>query len=316
MREIFKKEIMKYLIGIDGGGSGSRCVICDASAKVLYCCKGGGPTNFLKYDIGEVCKTIYALINECRKNLKITFKDINTVVVGTAGAGRKEDALFLKKNLKKFLKSKNISLKFEIVSDGVIALEGAFPDTPGSILISGTGSIMFGKDKNGKIYRLGGYGRRIGDEGSGYLIGRKGLNAVSKDLDGRGEKTLLTNYLKKNFKINSGQKLINKVYRENFDIASFAPFVLKAADKKDKASLEILNDEADELMKHIKAMKKLIGVRKLSVAFSGSLISNKNYFSDLLRRKVRSDLHGVEIVEPKNPPEIGAILLAIENLKK
>ena len=305
---------MKYLIGIDGGGSGSRCVICDANAKVLYHCKGG-PTNFLKYDIDEVCKTIYTVINNCIKNLKITFKDINAAVVGTAGAGRREDALFLKKNLKKYLKSKNVSLKFEVVNDGVVALEGAFPGKPGSILISGTGSIIFGKDRNEKIYRLGGYGSRIGDEGSGYSIGKKGLNAVSKDIDRRGKKTLLTIYLKKNFKIDSGQELINKVYRENFDIASFAPFVLKAADKKDKASLEILNDEADELIKHIKAMKRLIGVRKLKLAFSGSLISNKNYFSDLLRRKVKSNLHWVEIVEPKNQPEIGAISLAIKYLK-
>lgn len=306
---------MKYLIGIDGGGSNSRYVVCDTNAKVLYHCRGGA-TNFLKYDVNDVCKTIYTLINKCTKNLKITSKDIKAVVIGTAGAGRREDALYLKKNLKKFFKSKNISLEFEVFSDGNIALEGAFAGQEGSIIISGTGSIIFGKGKDGKIYRLGGYGNKIGDEGSGYSIARKGLNAASQDFDGRGGKTLLTNYLKRNFKIVSGPELVNKIYRKNFDIASFAPFVLKAADRGDKISVEILNDEADELIKHIKAMKKLIGVRKLKVAFSGSLISNKNYFSDLLRKKVKSHLRGIEIVEPKNPPEIGAILLAKKYLSR
>ena len=306
---------MKYIIGIDGGGTRSRCVVCGVNAKVLYRCKGG-PANFLKYDVVEVCKTIYLLLNECRKNLRISFKEFGAVFIGTAGAGRRVDALYLEKNLRKFLKTKNVSLKLKVVSDGIIALEGAFPGKPGSILISGTGSIIFGKDKNGKIHRLGGYGNRIGDEGSGYSIGRNGLNAVTKDFDERGKKTLLTNYLKRNFKINTGQELIHKVYRENFDVASFAPFVLKAANNGDRISVDILNEEADEMVKHIKAMKKLIGVRKLKVAFFGSLISNKNCFSDLLRKKIKSSLKGIEIIKPENSPEIGAILLAVKYFKK
>ena len=88
---------MTYLIGIDGGGTGSRCVISDLNAKVLYHCKGG-PTNFLKCDINEVCGNIYSLINTCRKKLNISFKDIKAVVIGTAGAGREKDALFLEKH--------------------------------------------------------------------------------------------------------------------------------------------------------------------------------------------------------------------------
>ncbi len=307
---------MKYLIGIDGGGTGSRCVISDLNAKVLYRCKSG-PTNFLTFDVSEVCKNIYSLISTCRKKLNISSKDIKAVVIGTAGAGREKDALFLEKYLRRYLSSKKASIKLiKVVSDGIIALEGAFPNDPGCILISGTGSIIFGKNKKGEHFRLGGYGNKIGDEGSGYSIGRKGLNAVSKDFDGRGKKTFLTNYLKKNFKISSGQELINKVYRRNFNVASFAPFVLKAAEKKDRISIEILNNEADQLIQHIKTIKRKVGIKNLRVTFSGSLISNKDYFSGLLRRKIKSGLPGVEIIKPDNPPEVGAILLALKYLKK
>ncbi len=61
----------------------------------------------------------------------------------------------------------------------VLLLKDAFSGKAGSILIAGTGSIMFGKDEAGEIHRVGGFGRFIGDEGSGYRIGRIGLNAVA-----------------------------------------------------------------------------------------------------------------------------------------
>ncbi len=301
---------MSFFIGIDGGGSGSRCVISDAKGKILYRCKGG-PTNFLRYSINEVCKTIYALLIKCKKNINISFKEIDTVVIGTAGAGRQKDSVFLERKLKRYLKSKKASVKLiKVFSDGVIALEGAFPNEPGCILISGTGSIIFGKNKNGKYFRLGGYGRKIGDEGSGYSIGRQGFKAVAMEFDGRGRKTLLTNYTRKNLKIKSGMELIDKVYKTKIDIASFAPFVLKAAKKRDKVSTEILSYEADELVKHIKAMKKLINARNFKVAFSGSLISNENYFSVLLRKKIKVSLPGVKIIKPDASPEAGAISIA------
>jgi N-acetylglucosamine kinase-like BadF-type ATPase len=305
---------MNYIIGIDGGGTGSRCVITDYNATILHRCKGG-PTNFMRYEINEVCKTIYALINDCRKSIGVDFVDIKAVVIGTAGAGRKNEILFFENKLRKYLKSKNVSIKFiKVLSDGLIALEGAISDGEGCILISGTGSIMYGKNNAGKYFRLGGYGRKIGDEGSGYLIGRQGLNAVSKDFDGRGEKTLLTTYLKKNFKITSGHDLITKVYKESFDISSFAPFVLKAATQKDRVAKRILLNEAIELSNHIKAMKKLINAKKIKVAFSGSLISINNYYSDLLKKKIKSTITGVKIIKPENPPEIGAVLIALKHL--
>ncbi len=79
--------------------------------------------------------------------------------------------------------------KFVVESDARVALEGAFSGNPGSILIAGTGSIMFGKDSKGNIHRVGGFGRILGDEGSGFHIARSGLTAVAKQFDGRGERT-------------------------------------------------------------------------------------------------------------------------------
>lgn len=307
---------MDYIIGIDGGGTGSTCVITDLTGKIFFTCKGG-PTNFLRFDISEVTLTIFRLIEKCKDNLKIDFKDIACVIIGTAGAGKKENASMLEKNLTDFFKKEKIQInKTKVESDAIIALEGAFSGKPGSILIAGTGSIIFGKNKSDKIYRLGGYGSKIGDEGGGYSIARKGLNAVSKDFDGRGEKTLITKLVIEKYGIDSGDKLINEVYTNNFDIASAAPLVIEAAAQNDRAAIKILDEEADELINHIKKMFELMNESEMKISFIGALIFNKNFYSDLLKTKIKSILADVYVVEPENSPVSGAVLLAKKYLQK
>ena len=193
-------------------------------------------------------------------------------------------------------------------------MQGAFPNEAGCILITGTGSIIYGKDDKGNIYRAGGFGRLIGDEGSGFSIGRKGLQAVAKYFDGRGDETLIVKLIKEKHSINSADELITKVYKENFDIASIAEVVLIAAHNEDQIAHNILLEETDELVHHISTMMKKMNTIDLRVSFAGSLISNNNIYSDMLRDKINTSLPSVKIVTPKHSPIEGAILLAKEML--
>ncbi len=213
---------MKYLIGIDGGGTKTKCIVANPQGNPVYE-TSGGPSNFLIHGLDKVSENILNLLTDCVKNLNCDFSDLACIVIGTAGAGRKEDADKLKNHFLKYAKSKNSVIKnFYVESDARIALEGAFSGKPGTILISGTGSIMFGKDVKRKIHRVGGFGRQVGDEGSGYSIGKRGIQAISKFYDRRGEITSLVKFISDNFKINTGEELINAVYKNNLDIASLA----------------------------------------------------------------------------------------------
>jgi len=299
---------MKYLIGIDGGGSRSTCVISDISGEILYRCSGG-PTNILRYDHSEVNISLLKLINEGLEKINAGQPEVSAIVLGTAGAGKKENAESFEKSFTEFLIQNNISM-FKVVSDAQIALEGAFSGKPGSILIAGTGSIIFGKNENGEIFRLGGFGNKIGDEGSGYSIGRKGLNLISKEFDNRSGKSKLKDLLIEKFNINSGEKLIDEIYKNDFDIASVAPLVIDAAENSDPPSVKILDEESDELILHIKKMKELLSIEKMKLCFIGSLISKSNFYSRLLKSKVKIKFPSIEILEPENPPEVGAVLLA------
>ncbi|MCW8805295.1 MAG: hypothetical protein OQK56_02445, partial [Ignavibacteriaceae bacterium] len=141
-------------------------------------------------------------------------------------------------------------------------------------------------------------------------IGRKALNAVSKASDGRGEETLISELL--NAKMNSGSAngIISKVYNEKLDVASVAKIVITAAEEGDPIAKNILDEEADELVLHVRSLINKIKTDKLSVAFSGSLIDNKNLYSDLFKSKVKSTLPNVKVIQPAFTPLGGAILFA------
>jgi len=115
-----------------------------------------------------------------------------------------------------------------------------------------------------------------------------------------------------NAKMNSSFSIsiINKVYKEKLDVASVAKIVIEAAEEGDPIAEDILDEEADELVLHIKSLLNKIQSNKIDVAFSGSLIDNKNFYSTLLRQKIKSTLPRVEVVKPATPPVSGAILFA------
>jgi len=303
---------MKYLIGIDGGGTKTKCIAANIEAKPLYETTSG-PSNFLVYRLDKVSETIFNLLEDCIKNISCGFENLAYIVLGTAGAGRKDDVERLEEHFQDYAKSKQVLIKnFKVVSDARIALEGAFSGKPGSILISGTGSIMFGKDSKGEIHRVGGFGRLIGDEGSGYSIGRKGLANLSKFYDGRGKHTMLSKLVENHFGINNSEKLINAVYKNNFDIASIAQQVIYAAKKDDEVCKKIVDEETDELISHISAMKEKLNQEVMEVSFIGSIITNDNFFSQMLNKKIKERFNDVIVKEAEHQPVMGAVFISKE----
>jgi len=305
---------MKYLIGFDCGATKTKCALADIDGNIT-CSANGKPSNYLVIGVDNAARNILSLLDKFKNELDFTQAEIEKVVIGAAGAGRKDDAERLLKAVTESASVKGIIFKsITVVSDAQIALEGAFPGKPGCILIAGTGSIIYGKDKVGNVFRAGGFGRLIGDEGSGYSIGRKALQAAAKYFDGRGEKTLIVKLVAEKFFIKTSDDLISKLYKENFDIASVAQIVLTVAEDGDKIALNILAEESDQLIELIKAMMKKMNTGELNVSTAGSLISNKNDYSDMLLKKIKTYLPSVKVIKPEHSPVEGAIILAKEML--
>lgn len=298
---------MGYFIGINGGGTKTDYIVTDSVLNTIF--SSSAPAcNLKKAGIDVSLTLLDDIISKILANAKIKSKDISGICAGFAGAGRSSDAENLKIKFHELLiKKYQLNIPVVITTDIAITLEGAFNGEEGAVLISGTGSIIYAKDKKDIFYRAGGFGRIIGDEGSGYSIGRKGLAAAAKYFDSRGKENRLIKFLKEDFNVGTSEELIKKVYEENLEPSEFAPSVIKGAEENDETCRKIIEEETEELLLHIKAVKNYFK-DKIKLSFSGGVIAADNYFSRLLKEKIALRFPNVEIVTPQYQPEMGAVL--------
>lgn len=296
---------MKYYIGIDGGGTKTRCVLANENLKVIKSIDGLA-SNPLTVGFEISAERIVALIKKIAKNKKIEY-----CVIGLAGTGRKKDSDLLFKSIKQVGTRKKLKIPpLKILTDIEITLEGAFNGLPGALLIAGTGSILFAKDNNNNFFRTGGYGRLIGDEGSGYSIGRKALSSISKSLDGRKPATGLSNYFSKKFNVINTNSLITLVNSHGFNTADLAKLIISLAEKQDKECIRILNEEIAELILHLRVLRRRKISNQIKLCLQGNLLATSNYYSRKLQQEIRKKFPELKIVKAKYPPEIGAVIIA------
>jgi len=309
-----------YIIGIDGGGTKTTSVLCALDGAILAEAQGA-PTNFQIIGIERASHTILDLIETCCHSVGCSISQIGAVVAGLAGAGRSGDKQSMHDGIMDLAHARNLAINILVVeSDARIALEGAFSGKPGLIIIAGTGSIVFGKDEHGKIFRAGGWGRLIGDEGSGYAIGQQAFRAVARSLDDKRAKTKLTMLFEKRYGLNTQETIIDSLYKENFDIASVVPTVIEAALKGDKAAKRILENEALELVDLVGITLKKMNMNikrpfKRPLALIGGTLMNENYYSRKVISVIRKKMLPVSIHQAESSPVIGATVMAIDALK-
>src|SRR5690349_2628462 len=146
---------MGIYLGIDGGGSKTACVIAD-EALVLGTATAGG-SNIVRLGEATARANLHAAVQEACAIAGIRPPDIDAAVIGVAGAGSvTESAAAIRKILSE------LGLReIEVVGDNVIAIEAAFSGLPGVVVVSGTGSIAFGRNSRGETTRAGGHGFAI-----------------------------------------------------------------------------------------------------------------------------------------------------------
>lgn len=170
------KIIVPYYLGIDGGGTKTTCAVGDELR--LLATATAGPSNVVRVGEVQARKSLQQAVGQACAAAGITSAQVARTCVGGAGAARPELAEVVRRSLADIL-----STSIDVVGDMQIALEAAFDSGPGVIVIAGTGSIAYGRDRQGRTARAGGWGFAIGDEGSAHWIGRTAVSAVLRAFD-------------------------------------------------------------------------------------------------------------------------------------
>ena len=162
---------MPYYLGIDGGGTKTTCAVGDDS--IVLATASAGPSNIVRVGEATTRESLHQAVRQACAAAGIPPSEVSRTCVGGSGAARPELAAIVREFLAEML-----STPVDVVGDMQIALEAAFDQGPGVIVIAGTGSIAYGRDRQGKTVRAGGWGFAIGDEGSAHWIGRAAVIAL------------------------------------------------------------------------------------------------------------------------------------------
>jgi N-acetylglucosamine kinase-like BadF-type ATPase len=300
----------RYVIGIDAGASNTEVVVSPLPCK-WESLKNLQIRNFspINYNVlGKQATLIRLTVIIKQFTRKIGINNVAMIIAGLAGARNKNDGDKISKSLQKSLKVKNI----EILPDTEIALASVFDKNERNcgILIAGTGSILYYRDGQGKIRRIGGWGRILGDEGSGYWIGKEALNRLTGFYDGLCRQTKLNDVLGQNYGINAAT-LIQKIYHENFEISRIAKNVFDCAETGDKVSVSIIKEAAEHLANHLSVFKN----KKMRIALTGSLFSKEYLLGKYFRKLVRINFPNIEFIKPGVKPAWGAVKMALEKIQ-
>jgi glucosamine kinase len=167
---------LPYYLGIDGGGTKTTCAVGDE--EHLLAMATAGPSNIVRVGESQTRQSLQQSVRQACAAAGITPVQVSHTCVGGSGASRPELAEIVRQFLAEI-----IATPVDVVGDMQIALEAAFADGPGVIVIAGTGSIAYGRDRQGTTTRAGGWGFAIGDEGSAHWIGRAAVAAVLRASD-------------------------------------------------------------------------------------------------------------------------------------
>lgn len=301
----------QFFLGIDGGGS-KTTVICVNEAGTMVGQGNAGPTNLTSTTVGGASLNLREGIRQALEQLPQD-RTVGKAVMGLAGMDSPEEHDVAIDVFQKVIAPFGIQ-NFELVNDSVIALENGTSNPNAFVLISGTGSNCHGRNAEGKIAKAGGMDYLLSDQGSGYAIGRAVLLAAIKSYDGRGPKTQLEDLVCQRFQLHNCSRIKTAVYQPpltKLEIGKFAELWRQAYEVGDEIAKQIFTTTIDELVLHIAAVLKQLGLEQQPVdgVLSGSILEIP-FVRDSLTERVKSQWPQVNLITPTQPPVWGAVKLA------
>ena len=303
---------MFHVLGIDAGGTKTVCLLADDQGRIVSRARGEG-ANLQAVGELQVEKVLHDVMEQASGDRDLVPA---AICLGIAGVDRQDDHEIVRGIMRRI----GFKARIRIVNDALVALEAGAPGLPGVVIISGTGSIAYGRNAAGEAARSGGWGYMLGDEGSGYWIGRAALRAVLREADHRGPRTVLTPMLLEHFHVAQPQALLREVYHNNLKpaaIGALAGCVQAAFTEGDHTAVGILRRAADELEGAALSVARRLGLVGDSFSFilSGGIFRAVPWLEqELSRRLPDAAPHSVAKLLDREPAE-GAVTFAIQEAR-
>jgi N-acetylglucosamine kinase-like BadF-type ATPase len=243
-------------VGVDVGGTWVR---------VLARREGGARVSVKTHRVRV--QELGALLRTLWKRQRWNPSDVDALVVASRGIWTRADRSALARRLR------GLSRRVMVLSDAQAALLGALDGRPGVLVLSGTGSIVIGRDGRGRWIRTGGMGPLLGDEGSAFWLGREWLRATTAGEDFLPARRLVYS--------------ADPVAR----IAALAPRVLRSARRGDLRARRIVRAGQTHLASCAREVAGRLQLEApVAVSWAGSVVSNPWFRTGLRAAVTRTGL--------------------------
>ncbi|MCB9438172.1 MAG: hypothetical protein H6673_14440 [Anaerolineales bacterium] len=299
---------MRYMIGVDGGATGTIAVLADEEGKVLHVAQASA-SNYIA--VGEesagqaLRQVIQGLVTDNGHHLE----DCIAATFGLAGLNNETNHRIFQGLIDPI----GLGGTVHVENDIVIAWAAATACKPGVVVIAGTGSSAFGVNANGTRIKSLGWDYILADQGSGYWIGLQGIRAAIKAWDGRIDETPLVDYMVQHYQLEKAEDMLSYAYTPEFEkpqIASFSKYVSMSAEQGDVAAIEILKQAGDELGQAVCAVIKRLGIagEDFTVGLIGGAFRSGEHLTDSFNAQVLGLAPKATIEPARYPPVIGAVI--------
>lgn len=300
------------ILGVEGGGTSTVAAVVNES-KELMGAGISGPCRYHEVGVEVARDNLIEAIKTASPDMDgMLSMPFEHGVFGMGGLDSDVD----REVIEGFVRSTGVARNYLIVNDVVVAFYAATLGSPGVVVNSGTGSIMYGSDGEYESGLVGGWGCLIGDEGSAPYIAKRALQETSKIFDGRrGGATSLKGRAMDYFEIEDLRDIISKSSAKDLDLKHFSGFseiVSQEADKGDQVAKEILKEASIELAKGAEATAKRLSLpENFIVGCTGSVFKSRLLFRDF-KREIKLRFPHIWVEAPVFYPVVGALAMGLE----
>ena len=304
----------KYYLGIDGGGTKTKVVVIDNHENMIYEAVGS-PSSIDTVDGEKTFLSIEKALDEFFKVNQGVF--FSAIFAGIGGIVFEADYKYVV-NLLSGLKGVNNDTLIKARNDMENALYSGLCFHEGIVLIVGTGMVVYGRDTYGNTHKCGGWGYKVGDEGSGYDLGLKAIKHVIRVLDHRLTLTDFAAEIATHIGITQATDIVpwmNLNYTNRTVIADLAPIVTKHANLGNAFAKEIVDEATSELALAVQGVYHKLKLKNEKLVIVGSLGNASGYFKNQLHQKIHGISRFIEITGPQIDPALAAAMMALKNTK-
>ncbi len=292
-------------VGLDAGGTTTRLLARAPGARDDLALQGLG-ANPSRVGMEEAAQRLGALLREALRRRPEA--RLAAVCAGVAGAGSEAHRQALETYLAELLDAEAPE-HLHVVHDAAIALEAAFGEGSGVVVIAGTGPVVFARSRAGAVRRAGGWGYLLGDEGSGFALGRAGLQAVAHALDG-GPPTHLRALFAGRHELAAREAILHRLYQTDWPLQDAAALVLGGAAAGDAIARRLLDEQTTALARQAAWLAQQGAATEPRIALFGGLTGHETYVR-ALRRALRQKLPDWPAAPASKAPVEGALHLAL-----